>query len=147
MMTSRLWLACVVLLMGAMEAGGLAGCSRLQSRRVAPGPAIKGGDVVFRFWDPTARRVQLAGSWQGNNWTRGDGSVGEANIGLMVDDDADGIWEIQITLPPGRYRYLFLVDENIWRLDPGNPEQVEGGPPGICSQIILYRSHDRLEIR
>ena len=137
---------CLVLLSFAVVFTG-AGCSYLQSRRVAPGPSLSEGHVVFRYYDPSARRVQLGGSWQENNWTRGDGSVGEANIGLMTDDDADGIWVIQLTLPPGRYRYMFLVDENTWHLDPGNPEQVAGGPSGICSQIILYRSHDRLEIR
>ncbi len=124
-----------------------AGCSHLQSSRVSPGPALVDGDVFFRYFAPTARRVQLAGDWPENNWARGDGSVGEANIGLMDDKEGDGIWEIRVALLPGRYRYLFLVDENTWHLDPGNPEQVPGGPGGTSSQIILYRSHDRLEIR
>jgi hypothetical protein len=124
-----------------------AGCSYLATRKPSPGPAVKDDSVVFRFYAPSAQRVQLAGDWPENNWAKGDGSVGEANIGLMKDDDADGVWEISVALPPGRYKYLFWMDESTWRLDPGNPEEVAGGPAGKCSQIILYPKNGSLEIR
>jgi 1,4-alpha-glucan branching enzyme len=116
-------------------------------RRTHRGPTLEDNEVLFRYYAPTARRVQLAGDWQGNNWARGDGSAGEANIGLMEDRDGDGVWEIQVALPPGRYRYVFLVDENTWHTDPGNPEEVEGGPVQRCSQIVLHTKNNRLEIR
>ncbi len=103
--------------------------------------------VRFRFFAPTAHRVQLAGSWPENNWAHGDGSVGEADIGLMSDDDNDGIWEIVVALPAGRHQYLFWVDEVSWRLDPGNPEEVEGGPAGRASELVVTARGDRLEIR
>ena len=123
------------------------GCGYLASRAQSPGPVVETEGVLFRYYAPAARRVQLAGDWPENNWGKGDGSVGEANIGLMNDDDGDGVWEITVALPPGRYKYLFWVDENSWHLDPGNPEEVAGGPSGSCSQVILYSVDDRLEIR
>ena len=125
----------------------VSGCGYLLPRRIASGPMLEANDVLFRYYAPNARRVQLGGDWPENNWTRGDGSAGEANIGLMEDEDGDGIWEIRVPLPPGRYRYLFLVDENTWHTDPGNPEEAQGGPATLCSQLVLHISNDRLEIR
>lgn len=136
------YLLCVLWLLAAV-----AGCAYLAPRRLAQGPALADGRIVFRFYAPTARRVQLAGDWPENNWARGDGSAGEADIGLMEDGDGDGVWEIRVSLPPGRYRYLFWVDENTWHTDPGNPEEVEGGPARVCSQIVIHRKNNRLEIR
>jgi hypothetical protein len=138
--------ACVGLLV-CLTITACGGCIRLASRSLAAGPGVRKGEVVFRFHAPTARRVQLAGNWPANNWARGDGQVGEASVGLMEDKDADGIWEIVIPLPPGRYKYLFWVDENSWHTDPGNPDEVEGGPVDICSQIVLYQQGNELRIR
>ena len=123
------------------------GCGYLAPRKMSYGPILKDGEVLFRYYAPSARRVQLAGSWPENNWARGDGSVGEANIGLMADKKGDGVWEIAVALQPGRYEYVFWVDEITWHLDTGNPEEVPGGPGGTCSQIILYSSDGGLEIR
>jgi hypothetical protein len=125
----------------------VAGCGYLAPRNLSPGPAVEADGIRFRFFAPAARRVQLAGDWPENNWARGDGGVGEANVGLMLDADGDGIWEITVPLPPGRYKYLFWVDENTWHLDPGNPEEVPGGPAGTCSLVVLYGTLGNLEIR
>lgn len=105
------------------------------------------GGVRFSFHAPTAMRVQLAGDWPANNWARGDGPAGVADIGLMEDDDGDGVWECVVPLGPGRYRYVFWIDEATWSVDPTNPEQVPGGPAGTASQIVLYRRNGRLESR
>jgi 1,4-alpha-glucan branching enzyme len=124
-----------------------AGCSYLAPRKLASGPAAVENKIVFRFYSPSARRVQLAGDWPENNWARGDGSAGEANVGLMEDGNGDGIWEIAVALGPGRYKYLFWVDETRWFTDPGRPEEVSGGPAGKCSQIVLFSNGGKLEIR
>ena len=139
----------VVLLLAlpVIEAFCAGGCAYLAPRKLSPGPAAVEGKIVFRFYDPSAGRVQLAGDWPENNWGRGDGSVGEANIGLMDDNDGDGIWEIAVALGPGRYKYLFWVDEARWCSDPGRPEEVPGGPAGKCSQIVLFLNDGNLEIR
>jgi 1,4-alpha-glucan branching enzyme len=124
-----------------------AGCAWLAPRERAAGPAVVEDGVRFTYYAPSATRVQLAGSWPENNWARGDGSVGEANVGLMSDEDGDGLWEIVVALGPGRYQYLFWVNENTWRLDPGNPEEVVGGPAGKASQLTVFRRSGGLEIR
>jgi 1,4-alpha-glucan branching enzyme len=111
------------------------------------GPIVREGRVVFRLFEPSARRVQVAGDWPPNNWGRGDGRVGEANIGLMGDEEADGIWELEVDLPPGRYRYVFWVDELTWRTDPGNPDEVPGGPVGTASQLIVQLVDNKLVVR
>lgn len=135
----------VALLCGVL--GAACGCSYLAPRRVARGPRADGETVAFYYFAPTARRVQLAGDWPQNNWARGDGDVGVANVGLMDDGDGDGVWEIRVVLPPGRYRYLFWVDENTWHLDPGNPEEVPGGPAGVSSQLLVGRTDDGIRIQ
>lgn len=125
----------------------LSGCASLASRTRAVGPAVVDDGIRFRFFAPAAHRVQLAGSWPENNWAQGDGSVGEANIGLMADDDADGTWEIVVPLPAGRYQYLFWIDEATWSLDPGNPEEVEAGPEGRASEFVVVVRNGQREVR
>lgn len=125
----------------------LCSCSYFLPRRATRGPVMDDGLVVFRYYAPSARRVQVAGDWPGNNWGRGDGVVGEANVGLMEDDDGDGVWEIAIELPAGRHHYLFWVDENTWHTDPGNPDEVTGGPAGVCSLLLIDREKGQLTIR
>ena len=124
-----------------------AGCASLAPRARIAGPLSTDEGVRFVYFAPSAHRVQLAGSWPGNNWAQGDGAVGEADVGLMSDDDGDGLWEIVVALPAGRHQYLFRVDEATWQLDPGNPEEVEAGPAGRASQLVLVDRGKTLEIR
>ena len=125
----------------------LAGCASLAPRSRAPGPMMTEGGVRFRFFAPSAHRVQLAGSWPENNWARGDGPAGEADIGLMQDDDNDGTWEIVVPLEPGRYQYLFWLDEATWKLDPGNPAEVDGGPARRASEVVVVQRGGSMEVR
>jgi len=130
-----------------LVAAGSWGCGSLAPRERAAAPTMVDGGVRFRLYAPEASRVQLAGSWPENNWARGDGSVGEANIGLMDDPSGDGKWEIVVPLGPGRYQYLFWIDENTWRLDPGNNEEVPGGPMGSASLLVIVVRDGKAEIR
>ncbi len=123
------------------------GCASLAPRSRAILPSVAADGVRFRLFAPTAHRVQLAGSWPENNWAQGDGSVGEADIGLMADDDADGTWEVVVPLAAGRYQYLFWIDEATWSLDPGNPEEVDAGPQGRASEIVVVERDGHLEVR
>jgi hypothetical protein len=124
----------------------VAGCSYFELRSRVSGPSVQPEGIRFLYYAPAATRVQLAGNWPENNWARGDGSVGEADIGLMKVNK-DGLWEIVVPLDAGRYQYLFWVDEATWHLDPGNPEEVSGGPNGVASLLLVFKRDGNREIR
>lgn len=113
-----------------------ASCAGVLEKRVAS-PVIEGDSVVFRFKSPAARTVQIAGDWPGNNWARGDAESGEILVGRMHRREKDGIWELSLFLPKGRYRYRFLVDESFWMLDSGNPRIVDDGKGGKANLLIV----------
>lgn len=65
----------------------------------------------FRLLAPAAQSVLLGGSFN---------DFDAAQYPLVRGDD--GVWEIAIPLPPGRYAYKFKVDGE-WLLDPTNPDR------------------------
>ena len=138
---------CTRVAMVALAVASTVSCASLAPRSRAAMPAVTDDGVRFSFFAPSAHRVQLAGSWPGNNWAKGDGPVGEADIGLMSDDDGDGVWDVVVTLTPGRYQYLFWLDEAVWRIDPGNPAEVAAGPAGRASEILIVDRGGELEVR
>jgi hypothetical protein len=62
--------------------------------------------VRFGFFNPDAREVFVAGSF--NNWNP---------RATPLKRDSLGDWSVEVRLPPGEYRYRFLVDGD-WRDDP-----------------------------
>ena len=93
--------------------------------------------VVFRYRAPSARVVQVAGSWDTNSFLRGRDWTSGTRVGVMQDLDHDGVWELLVPLGPGRYDYLFLVDGRFWELDPANPERAPDGQGGSVSLLVL----------
>jgi 1,4-alpha-glucan branching enzyme len=117
-----------LLLIAAVVLSLADGCIFLRAikNRLPPPEPVKNG-MLFRYEAPAARQVTLAGNF--NNWGGTDnGGRYDPNIDPMSDRDDDGIWEIVVPLPPGRYQYKFVIDEVIWERDPSNPEtDFEGG--------------------
>jgi hypothetical protein len=74
-------------------------------------PAKKPRTVVFRLLAPAAKKVFLGGSFNDFDARR-----------HPLTRRPDGLWEISLDLPPGRYVYKFKVDGR-WELDPTNPER------------------------
>lgn len=62
--------------------------------------------ISFTMLAPEAQRVSLAGDF--NNWGKD---------ACLLKKNSKGIWEISISLSPGRYEYRFLVDKE-WKNDP-----------------------------
>ncbi len=114
----------------------LVSCGRYIEPAVESG-LLEEGSVVFRLKSPSARTVQIAGDWPGNNWGRGDAEQGEVLVGLMENQDGDGIWVLSIALEPGRYRYRFIIDEVKHVLDPNNPRVVDDGMGGKANLLII----------
>lgn len=102
-----------------------------------PPPQQSEKGVLFRFYSPSARVVQLAGSWPENNWLSGQAQTGSFRIGLMADEDGDGIWERYEKLQPGRYQYKFRIDDVNWKEDPNNPQRTDDGFGGFNSLLIV----------
>lgn len=119
----------------------LTGCGYMNviRTRVPPPERRDDGKVRFYYEAPQAKHVNLCGSWTENDWcgTRGTGRF-DHDIGAMHDDDGDGIWEIVLDMPPGRYEYKFAVDWGLrWEQDPNNPVGQDDGFGGQNSILIL----------
>ncbi len=82
----------------------------------------------FRYTpDSTPQKITLFGSF--NSWNR--------NNLPLTDPDGDGMYEIEISLQPGRYEYKFYVDgEEV--LDPANPDKVSN-PFGSYNSVITVQ--------
>jgi anti-sigma factor RsiW len=71
-----------------------------------------------------ARSVAVAGDF--NGWDAVTMKKGE-----------DGVFRAQLALPPGRYQYAFLVDEQTWVPDPRAATIVDSGYGGADSVLDL----------
>ena len=94
--------------------------------KVLPGPCaptVTSDGVVFGLEAPDAQRVQLVGDF--NGW--------------MLDGNemtlAGRVWTRVLRLPPGRYRYRYVID-GLWRSDPLNAE-VEPSPYGGHNSVFV----------
>jgi 1,4-alpha-glucan branching enzyme len=72
-------------------------------------PEKLGGTITVRFVliDADAGTVCVSGSF--NSWSE------QSNCMSRSGD----VWSVGVSLPPGRYPYLFIVDGRNWREDPG----------------------------
>ena len=105
--------------LGAALIGLAVLAARGPSAPVAPGPpalATAAPQTVVTTLTLTAQdagRVEVAGSWSG--WTPEP---------MLKGGDR---FTLDVTLPPGRYEYIFLVDGQFWRADPAAPLSRDDG--------------------
>jgi chromosome partitioning protein len=71
----------------------------------------------------SARRVQIAGDF--NAWSP---------LSTPMQCERPGVWRMSLPLPPGRYRYRFVVDGK-WMTDPNN-QYVEANQFGELNNVI-----------
>ena len=116
---------------------GLTGPTCTPPRLAVRSPERGPEGVVFRYRAPSARVVQVSGSWDTNYFLRGRDGSSDTRVGLLQDPDHDGVWELLLPLAPGRYEYLFLVDGRFWELDPANPERAPDGRGSLVSLLVL----------
>lgn len=88
-----------------------------------PWSHVASGQNAFQFVlvAPQASSVALVGDF--NDWD-------PARAPMQTAHGA-GVWATVVQLPPGRYRYAFLVNGVEWRADPAAPKSIddEFGPP------------------
>ena len=78
---------------------------------------------MFTIEADHAAQVQVMGDF--NDW----------NLEGSEMERVDGIWQKVVTLPPGRYRYRYIVDGR-WQSDPLNVA-VEPNPHGGFDSILV----------
>jgi hypothetical protein len=122
-------------LLGMMVLVAVSGCT--PPNHNVRSPERIDGDVVFRYYAPGARVVQVAGSWDSNTFLRGRDWTTDTVVGRMDDPDRDGVWELRVPLGPGRYEYLYLVDGRFRQLDPTNPQRVPDEEGGERSLLVI----------
>lgn len=71
-----------------------------------------------------ARSVAVAGDF--NGW---------AVDASRMTRGPDGVWRIRLALPPGRYQYVFIVDDEQWIADPHSTTVVDNGYSGTNSVL------------
>lgn len=88
-------------------------------------PAASGAVTQFVLVAPDAKSVALVGDF--NDWS--------FSATRLVRQPGDGIWWVTVKLPPGRYRYAFVVDGANWRSDPAAPaaEDEFGRPNSVVT--------------
>jgi hypothetical protein len=85
---------------------------------------VTGSRVALEFLKPDARQVFVAGSF--NQWKPDSTPLVRAG---------DGRWAGEVTVKPGRYEYLFVVDGE-WLPDPSAMETVQN-PFGGTNSVML----------
>lgn len=89
-----------------------------------PGTGLTENGVCFVIRAPLAEKVAVVGDF--NRWDR--------DTDLLAGPDERGFWSATIALEPGRYEYLFLINNTIWIPDPSSLS-VEDGLGGTNSVI------------
>jgi len=124
----------------------ISACSTNIIKKRLPPPYVTEKGTIFQFEAPSARQVNLAGSFPDNQWVGTASSSGRFDdaIGKMYDDGThgdlnaeDGIWTIIKQLPPGRYEYKYVIDRNTWVADPNNVTTTDDGYGGKNSVLIV----------
>ena len=69
--------------------------------------------VIFSYYDPDARDVQIAGDF--SDW--------KPLNSLQVKQGKEGVWRVKLALNPGSYQYKYIVDGQ-WKIDPNNHDVV-----------------------
>ena len=88
-------------------------------------PAPSSGTLLTFSAPQGTRSVSVAGDF--NNWS--------VNANPLSDPDGDGIWSCEIKLPTGKYQYKFVVNGEIWLIDPNNSKKVPDGLGGENSSL------------
>jgi hypothetical protein len=81
----------------------------------APTAVFEAAAVQFVLVAPGASMVTVVGDF--NDWS--------ATATPLNQVSGDGMWTVTVPLPPGRYRYGFLVDGTEWVRDPSTPPALD----------------------
>lgn len=113
---------------GLLVAAALVAVTVLRPVPVAPPSASASAEprvqVELELAKTDARSVSVAGDF--NEW--------QVDASKMTRG-ADGVWRIRLELPPGRYQYVFVIDDDRWMADPQASTVVDSGFSGTNSVL------------
>lgn len=64
------------------------------------------GSVEFAYYRPGAMTLRLVGDFSG--WQP---------LAQQMQRDSEGWWRLRMALPPGEYRFKYLIDADQWEAD------------------------------
>ena len=80
-------------------------------------PTVTPQGVRFAFVDPAARSVAIAGSF--NNWS--------PSSHLLAHRQARDAWTTVVSLPPGEYLFMYVVNGTEWVTPPRAEDYADDG--------------------
>ena len=83
----------------------------------------------FHVKAPQAKRVSVVGTF--NGW--------DPDAHRLQGPDRNGVWNLRFPLPPGQYRYMFVVDGVRWMADPNAVASQSDGFGGRNSLLFHGR--------
>jgi 1,4-alpha-glucan branching enzyme len=91
-----------------------------------PEPAQESaGPVTLTFTEPQAKTVQVAGDF--NRWLDNVEGKVTGKTEWMMQRETAGHWKYVLTLPPGSYRFKYVIDGGErWAQDPNFPASADG---------------------
>ena len=109
----------------AITAGVTFGAGAFRRSGPAPHrvPPPAPGDTRLSIRAPDATRVEVAGDW--NQWTP-----------VSLARAANGVWYVDLSIPPGLYRHAFRINGKVWRL-PGGVAAVNDGFGGKSAWLSV----------
>jgi chromosome partitioning protein len=114
----------------AVEVAALGGVDAAVGSAAETEEAPASREVIVRYRDPHARDVRIAGDF--NGW------IPDKGVRSLIEAEGETrVWTKILQLPPGTYRYRYVVDGQ-WREDPSNPEVV-AGDAGARSSVLVVR--------
>ena len=113
----------------------LNGCvGNIIKARLQPPHKVDDG-ILFQYENKAAQAVNLCGNFNGWCGTK-EYDRFDPSVSIMHDDDHDGVWDIVVPLPQGRYQYKYVIDNGAsWVLDPNNP--LRDFDEGIENSLII----------
>jgi 1,4-alpha-glucan branching enzyme len=115
------------------------------STRPGMGAIPYSGGTTFRVWAPNAETVTVAGTF--NSWN---------STSYPLADEGGGYWSADVTVADAYDRYKYVIDGNLWKIDPRANDVTSSVGDGIIddnsyswmpftppawNEMIIYEMH------
>jgi 1,4-alpha-glucan branching enzyme len=109
-----------------------AACTSSLTRLTRVAPVMTGAGVQFATWQPDARHVAVAGSF--NQWSTASHPLERRSV--------SGVWTGVVMLPPGEHLFMYVVDGTQW-ISPQAADDYADDGFGARNGIVIVRERER----